>query len=94
MALRFALGLTVAGVYPLCARAVTNWMPVGERAFAYSFVIAGVSIGSAVTPPAVAWLMTTIGWRASFYVAAIPAVVAALDLGAVRRGRPGAAPRR
>jgi ACS family glucarate transporter-like MFS transporter len=78
IALRFALGLTVAGVYPLCARAVTNWMPVGERAFAYSFVIAGVSIGSAVTPPAVAWLMTTIGWRASFYVAAIPAVIAAL----------------
>lgn len=78
IALRFALGLTVAGVYPLCARSVTNWMPVGERALAYSFVIAGVSIGSAVTPPAVAWLMTTIGWRASFYVAAIPAVVAAL----------------
>jgi ACS family glucarate transporter-like MFS transporter len=72
------LGGPVAGVYPLCARAVTNWMPVGERAFAYSFVIAGVSIGSAVTPPAVAWLMTTIGWRWSFYVAAIPAVIAAL----------------
>jgi len=78
IALRFTLGLTIAGVYPLCARTVTNWMPVGERAFAYSFVIAGVSIGSAITPPAVAWLMTTIGWRASFYVAAIPAVVAAL----------------
>ena len=76
--LRFTLGLTIAGVYPLCARAVSNWMPVAERAFAYSFVIAGVSIGSAVTPPAVAWLMTTIGWRVSFYIAAIPAVVIAL----------------
>jgi MFS transporter, ACS family, glucarate transporter len=76
--LRFTLGLTIAGVYPLCARSVSNWMPVAERAFAYSFVIAGVSIGSAVTPPAVAWLMTTIGWRASFYIAAIPAVVIAL----------------
>ena len=78
IALRFSLGLTIAGVYPLCARTVANWMPVGERAFAYSFVIAGVSIGSAVTPPAVAWLMTTIGWRASFYVAAIPAIVIAV----------------
>jgi ACS family glucarate transporter-like MFS transporter len=78
IALRFTLGLTTAGVYPLCARTVTNWMPVQERAFAYSFVIAGVSIGSAMTPPAVAWVMTTVGWRASFYVAAIPAVALAL----------------
>lgn len=76
--LRFTLGLTIAGVYPLCARTVTNWMPVAERAFAYSFVIAGVSIGSAVTPPVVAWVMTVIGWRASFYLAAVPPIVIAL----------------
>ena len=76
--LRFTLGLTIAGIYPLCARTVTNWMPVAERAFAYSFVIAGVSIGSAVTPPAVAWLSTALGWRASFYLAAVPPVVIAL----------------
>lgn len=76
--LRFTLGLTIAGVYPLCARTVTNWLPTAERAFAYSFVIAGVSIGSAVTPPAIAWLMTIVGWRASFYLAAIPPVVIAL----------------
>jgi MFS transporter, ACS family, glucarate transporter len=76
--LRFTLGLTIAGIYPLCARTVTNWMPVAERAFAYSFVIAGVSIGSAVTPPIVAWLLTVVGWRASFYVAAVPPIVIAL----------------
>ena len=78
IAIRFTLGLTVAGVYPLCARTVANWMPVAERAFAYSFVIAGVSIGSSVTPPAVAWLMSTVGWRASFYLTAVPALAIAL----------------
>ena len=39
--IRFLLGTTIAGVYPLCARTVANWQPVSERAFAYSFVIAG-----------------------------------------------------
>src|SRR4029453_14486446 len=46
--------------------------------FAYSFVIAGVSIGSAITPPVVAWLLTNVGWRASFHVAARPPIVTAL----------------
>lgn len=78
VAVRFLLGVTVAGVYPLCARTTTNWMPTPERAFAYSLVIAGVSIGSSLTPPLVAWLMSTLGWRASFYLSAVPAVAIAL----------------
>ena len=78
IAVRFVLGISVAGVYPLCARTTANWMPSAERAFAYSLVIAGVSIGSSVTPPAVAWLMATLGWRASFYLSAVPAVIIAL----------------
>lgn len=78
MAVRFLLGLSVAGVYPLCARTVANWMPTPERAFAYSFVIAGVSLGSSVTPPVMAWLMTTLGWREAIYISAIPAVLIGL----------------
>jgi ACS family glucarate transporter-like MFS transporter len=69
VAIRFLLGVSIAGVYPLCARTVANWLPTAERAFGYSFVIAGVSIGSAITPPIVAWAMLTFGWRASFYLA-------------------------
>jgi ACS family glucarate transporter-like MFS transporter len=76
--LRFTLGTSIAGIYPLCARTVANWMPVAERAFAYSFVIAGVSIGSAVTPPVVAWAMTALGWRTSFYLTAVPPILMAL----------------
>jgi len=76
--IRFLLGTTIAGVYPLCARTVANWQPVSERAFAYSFVIAGVSIGSAITPPAVAWLMVTLGWRQSFYLTSTLAVAIAV----------------
>ena len=75
--IRFVLGVTIAGVYPLLARAMAAWQPLTRRAFAYSLVIAGVSIGSAVTPPAVAWLMVRLGWRQSFYWAALLSVAIA-----------------
>jgi ACS family glucarate transporter-like MFS transporter len=78
LVIRFLLGTAIAGVYPLCARTVANWQPVAERAFAYSFVIAGVSIGSAITPPIVAWLMVSLGWRESFYLSSTLAVAIAL----------------
>lgn len=78
LAIRFLLGVSVAGVYPLCARGIANWHPLAERAFAYSLVIAGVSIGSAVTPPIVAWSMVNLGWRGSFYVCAVLAAVLAV----------------
>lgn len=72
--IRFALGVTIAGIYPLSARVMAAWQPLTRRAFAYSLVIAGVSIGSAVTPPAVAWLMVRLGWRQSFYWASLLSV--------------------
>lgn len=78
LVIRLVLGTSIAGVYPLCARAVANWQPVAERAFSYSFVIAGVSIGSAITPPLVASLMVTLGWRASFYSLASLSVLIAV----------------
>src|SRR5947209_2919199 len=67
VAIRFLRGITIAGVYPLAARRMAAWQPLTRRAFSYSLVIAGVSIGSAVTPPVVAWLMVRLGWRQSFY---------------------------
>jgi ACS family glucarate transporter-like MFS transporter len=76
--IRFLLGVSISGVYPLAARTMAVWQPLTRRAFAYSLVIAGVSIGSAVTPPAVAWLMVHVGWRQSFYWAALLSVAIAL----------------
>jgi ACS family glucarate transporter-like MFS transporter len=76
--IRFLLGVSIAGVYPVSARAMASWQPITQRAFSYSFVIAGVSIGSAVTPPIIAWLMVRLGWRRSFYCAALLSVAIAL----------------
>lgn len=67
---RFLLGAGEAATYPVAARAIANWIPPKERAFANSVVIAGASLGSAVAGPLISWLMVGFGWRASFYVTA------------------------
>ena len=67
---RFVLGAGEAATYPVAARAIANWIPPTDRAFANSVVIAGASLGSAVAGPLISWLMVGFGWRASFYVTA------------------------
>jgi MFS transporter, ACS family, glucarate transporter len=73
--IRFVLGITEAATYPVAARAISNWNPPSERAFSNASVIAGLSAGSAITPPAVSWLMQHVGWRSSFYCVAVLAFV-------------------
>lgn len=70
---RFALGVGEAAMYPVAARAVSIWVPMPDRAFAYSLVIAGSTVGAAFAGPLVAWLMVAAGWRASFYLTAAAA---------------------
>lgn len=67
--LRFSLGVAESATYPVAARAVANWVRVTERATAESILIAGASIGAALTGPLISWLMVTAGWRQSFFVA-------------------------
>jgi ACS family glucarate transporter-like MFS transporter len=75
---RFLLGTTIAGVYPVSALAVAKWQPIAQRAFSYSFIVAGVFIGSAMTPPIIAWIMVTFGWRESFYIVSTLSIATAL----------------
>ena len=71
MMVRFTLGAAEAATYPVASRAVATWMPVAERAFANSIVIAGSTVGLVFTPPLIAWLMVTRGWRETFYVTSV-----------------------
>jgi MFS transporter, ACS family, glucarate transporter len=72
----FSLG-EGAGV-PNYNRAVTNWIPPQERGLALGLVLSGNSLGLALTPPLVAWLMVGWGWRAAFYLAGGLGIIAAL----------------
>jgi ACS family glucarate transporter-like MFS transporter len=66
--IRFCLGAGEAATYPVATRAIVNWIEPSERALKNAIVIAGATVGSAVTPPLVSWLMVRHGWRSSFFV--------------------------
>jgi ACS family hexuronate transporter-like MFS transporter len=67
---RFLLGLGEAGNWPGAAKAVAEWFPVRERAFAMAIFNSGASIGAVVAPPLIVWVALTFGWRYAFFIGA------------------------
>jgi MFS transporter, ACS family, glucarate transporter len=76
--LRFLLGAGEAATFPVGARAIRNWTPLWERGIGNSIMIAGASIAASVTSPLVSWLMIVMGWRASFYITSLAALLVAM----------------
>ena len=68
---RFGLGIGEAGNFPAGIKAVTEWFPVKERAFAIGLFNAGANIGAIITPLVVPWLTIVYGWRAAFVITGI-----------------------
>lgn len=66
--IRFCLGAGEAATYPVATRAIVNWIEPNDRALKNAIVIAGATIGAALTPPLISWLMIHYGWRSSFYI--------------------------
>jgi len=65
---RGVLGFGEAGNWPGAAKVVGEWFPVKERALGMGIFNAGAALGSAVSPPIIAWLAIAYGWRATFIV--------------------------
>jgi ACS family hexuronate transporter-like MFS transporter len=67
-ALRFLLGLGEAGNWPAGAKAVAEWFPRSQRAFAMGVFDGGSALGAILAPPLVALLALRYGWRAAFVI--------------------------
>jgi ACS family hexuronate transporter-like MFS transporter len=65
-AFRFLLGLGEAGNWPGGVKAVSEWFPPRERAFAIGFFNSGSTLGAVIAPPLVAWIALQWGWRSAF----------------------------
>jgi ACS family hexuronate transporter-like MFS transporter len=65
---RFLLGVGESGNFPACIKAVTEWFPKKERAFATGIFNAGTNIGAIITPLVVPALTLAYGWRATFVI--------------------------
>ena len=72
---RFVLGIGEAGNWPGAAKAVAEWFPVRERAFAMSIFNGGSTIGAVIAPPLIAWVAITFGWRYAFFIGAALSLV-------------------
>ena len=65
---RAILGVGEAGGFPGGIKAVAEWFPKKERAFATGLFNAGTNIGAIVTPLLVPVLVLSVGWQMSFVI--------------------------
>ncbi|WP_292033597.1 MULTISPECIES: MFS transporter [unclassified Brevundimonas] len=65
---RMLLGVGEAGGFPGGIKAVAEWFPKKERAFATGLFNAGTNIGAIVTPLVVPILVLSFGWQMAFVV--------------------------
>jgi len=65
---RFLLGMGESIMYPASNRLVAAWIPSQERGLANGLIFAGVGLGSAITPPFIAYIIYQHGWRRSLWV--------------------------
>jgi MFS transporter, ACS family, aldohexuronate transporter len=72
---RFALGLGEAGNFPAAVKAVAEWFPRKERAFATGIFNSGTNIGATLAPFTVAFVLYRLGWRYTFLTTSALATV-------------------
>lgn len=77
---RLFMGLGEAAAYPCSNALIGEWFAPRERSFISGIMFAGIGVGSAVTPPLIAWIVLTLGWRWAFYLSSIVGIVLAVAL--------------
>ncbi|MCA9077152.1 MAG: MFS transporter [Planctomycetaceae bacterium] len=76
---RFMLGVFQAGMTPLSAKIVKDWIPLSRRGMSSSIIGASMSLGSALTVLLTGWLLEQeFGWRSIFAAYSLVAIVWAL----------------
>lgn len=65
---RAALGITEAGNFPAAIKAVAEWFPKKERAFATGIFNSGSNIGAIIAPLTVPLIAANFGWRWAFII--------------------------
>ena len=84
---RLMLGVGEAAAIPSFAKVAFNWFPRSERGLASSIFDSGSRVGSALSLPLVAWLISIVGWRGSFVITGGIGIVWALVGYAATRGQ-------
>ncbi len=65
---RGLLGFGEAGNFPSAIKAVAEWFPKKDRAFATGIFNAGTNVAAMVGPPLFVWMAMRFGWRECFLI--------------------------
>ncbi len=68
---RAALGVTEAGNFPAANKAVAEWFPKKERAFATGLYNSGANVGAIVAPLTVPYIASAWGWEWAFVLTGV-----------------------
>ena len=63
---RAALGAGESGNFPIAIKAVAEWFPKKDRAFATGIFNSGANVAAIIGPPLIAWIAISYGWQAAF----------------------------
>jgi MFS family permease len=85
--LRVFLGVGEAPFYPSGIRSVREWFTSATRGRATALMNSSQTLGLAVAPPALTWIMLRLGWRAMFIVLGASGLVVAVAWIALHRAR-------
>lgn len=88
IAVRFALGVGEAIMYPASNQFVAQWIPARERGRVNGVIFAGVGAGAGLTPPLLAAIIAIHGWRAAFWFSAGVGVIAGIVWFLIARDTP------
>ncbi len=72
---RAMLGLGESGNFPAAIKAVTEWFPKKDRAFATGIFNAGTNVATMIGPPLFVWMNSHFGWRTCFFITATSGLV-------------------
>jgi ACS family hexuronate transporter-like MFS transporter len=75
IAVRIALGFGESGNFPAGLKAVAEWFPKRERAFATGLFNAGANVGAIITPLIVPAVTLAFGWPAAFIITGLLTVI-------------------
>jgi len=88
VAVRFALGVGEAIMYPASNQFVAQWIPARERGRVNGVIFAGVGAGAGLTPPLLTAMIAGHGWRAAFWFSAAVGVIAGIGWFLIARDTP------
>ncbi|SDR90883.1 MFS transporter [Microlunatus soli] len=75
---RVLLGVGEAPTFPANAKIVSQWFPPGRRGVPLGVATAASTVGPAIAPPILTWLLLAHGWRVMFIVIGVIGILVGL----------------